>query len=447
MPRKRSNMDQPQDYAGFLLTFEPQRTEHIEECLDCYGEAAESFSAVDWEFARREVVLLFRYGKHPALFGAVLMQRMHGSGGTGKLKMRLSDPVLFVRDIPSYEFENILPLEERISSASDLRRISAHEWQGLIAVIKRCRPDKASALDELLVMREYERRLLGDDTRISRLTEQRDALGLCLDMGGIDRKEILRSMNMEKVTTARSTLDLLDRQPVAERSLVEHDRNILELTLTEKHNSARFEGAQGHEVRVYVSDQTPLETVLGVDLFIYQAHFDSFILLQYKGMDSQGSGAGKWSHSVDSQLLSQLKMMSNVRDAIDGYPSSPPALNSFRLNPDPFFFKFCERTRPDARDESLVRGITMSGLHLQEFLELPEAKGRNGGRLVSYENCPRYFSNTEFISLARGGWIGCQLSGSELIRRVLDAREQGKAQMLAVIEAPPLSALNRGRIF
>ncbi len=153
----------------------------------------------------------------------------------------------------------------------------------------------------------------------------------------------------------------------------------------------------------------------------------------------------KWIYPVDSKMLEQLDIMGKVRRAIKGYPSSPPTLNSFRLNTDPFFFKFCERTRPDARDESLVRGITMSGLHLDEFLALPEAKGRNAGRLVGYDNCPRYFNNTEFISLAQGGWIGCQLPGSELIRNVLEAREQGKAHMLAVIEAPPLSALHRGR--
>ncbi len=293
MPRKRSNMDQPQTYAGFLLSFEPQRTERIEAALHAHGEAAESFSAVDWEFERREVVFLLRNRKHPVLFGAVLMQRKHGSGGTGKLIMRLSDPVLFDHDISADELNDALPLKERISSSGDLHRLSGDEWLRLIAIINARQPDSASALDELFAKRDHERRLLGDDNRIVRLSEQRDALGMCLDVGGINRKEILRTMNVEKAATARSMLDLLDSQSVAERSLVEHDRQILELTITENYRSAWFASSQGHEVRVYVTDQTPLETLLGVDLLIYQSHYDSFILLQYKGMDIHGSGPGK----------------------------------------------------------------------------------------------------------------------------------------------------------
>src|SRR5690242_15098955 len=112
MPRKPSGQRSSSGYAGFLLTFEPQRTERIESSLGIYREAAESFSSVDWEFERKEVVFLFRSQEKLSLFAAVLMQRMRGSGGTGKLKMRLSDPVFFEHELSEDKLKKVLNLNE-----------------------------------------------------------------------------------------------------------------------------------------------------------------------------------------------------------------------------------------------------------------------------------------------------------------------------------------------
>lgn len=447
MQRKRYSSHYNSEYAGFLLTFEAQRTDRIESSLHVNGEAAESFSSVDWEFERKEVVFLFRAQETPSLFAAALMQRMRGSGGTGKLKMRLSDPVFFEPEISESELRSILNITDSLSTSGDLRRLSSDDWGKLVDTIKSCRSNKARELDILIAKREQERRLIGEDRRIARLTEQRDAIGLCLDIGGLNRKEILRTAKVENAPHALSMLDLLDNQKIAERSLVEHDKRILELSLTEKFKGAHFSAAEGREVRVYVTDQTPLETVLGVDLLIYQVQYDSFILIQYKAMDMHGSGPSKWRYYVEANLNNQLAAMARVRTAIKSVSPVPPQLNSFRLNPDPFYFKFCERTRPDASDESLVRGITLGGMHLEEFLGLPEALDDNGKARIGYDNCSRYFNNTELVMLAQGGWIGCQLPGTKLIGDVLKVREQGKARMLAVIETPPINSLTRGRRF
>ncbi len=45
-------------YSGYFLAFEPARTRKIAESLYHPGEASESFSAMDWEFERREIALL-----------------------------------------------------------------------------------------------------------------------------------------------------------------------------------------------------------------------------------------------------------------------------------------------------------------------------------------------------------------------------------------------------
>jgi hypothetical protein len=110
-------------------------------------------------------------------------------------------------------------------------------------------------------------------------------------------------------------------------------------------------------------------------------------------------------------------------------------MNHWRLTDEAFYFKFCETTRPNARDDALVAGITLGHYHLKRFLELPEAKGEHGGYRVGYRNCPRYLNNTQFVELAREGWIGCDERGLALVSDVLEAgAERGRAAMFAVVE-------------
>ena len=117
------------------------------------------------------------------------------------------------------------------------------------------------------------------------------------------------------------------------------------------------------------------------------------------------------------------------------------------MHDGPFYFKFCEQIRPNARDDSLIQGITMQESHLREFLTLPEAKGPSGGMSIGYENCPRYLSNTEFIQLARVGWIGAGPQSISLLKEVLKANaEGGRSAMFAVIDTPKrTSASGRGK--
>ena len=90
----------------------------------------------------------------------------------------------------------------------------------------------------------------------------------------------------------------------------------------------------------------------------------------------------------------------------------------------------------------------MSDTHLREFLTLSDAKGPSGGLYVGYENCPRYLNNTEFIQLARVGWIGAGVRSISLLKHVLEANAKGgRSAMLAVIDRPKKkSATWRGQM-
>lgn len=232
-----------------------------------------------------------------------------------------------------------------------------------------------------------------------------------------------------------------------ERTLLEHDARIFELLLFNKFcKSASFTNDSDRAVRIYVVDQTLIETVLGIDLIIYNTCYENFLLLQYKRMINNGDG---WHYHVNpsSNLHTQLSSMATFCSAVSSELTSAPTLWSYRLNDEPFYFKFCEQFRPSARDESLIPGITLCKPHLSEFLTLPEAKGPNGGTSIGYYNCPRYLNNTEFVQLARMGWIGAGSQASALLRKVLEANAiDGRSAMLAVLDVPKKkSASGRGR--
>lgn len=153
-----------------------------------------------------------------------------------------------------------------------------------------------------------------------------------------------------------------------------------------------------------------------------------------------------WSYLVDSQLRKQMELMDRAQARIYEEEVPEKVMWDWRLNGCPFYFKFCEATRSTARADGLVRGLTISFEHLTHFLSLDESRGEQGGRRVGYTNCPRYLNNTQFVELARDGWIGCDRSGYEFVKGILEAGEAGgRLAMFAVVEASRASnAIERG---
>jgi hypothetical protein len=445
-PKKKKTDTKPAEYSGFVLTFEPERTEWLADRLYSGRDLADSFSALDWEFERRELVLLVLSKDPLAISAMALMERMHGSGGSGKVKMRMSNIVTF--DPPIQAGELLLSdLEAVMCTPETLKRTNKSNWDGLLGDLRMSRPASSESIDQLIVLRAEERRLLGQSNRIERLNEQRDGVGLSLDIAELDKGKVLKSLKAEKVDTAPSILDLLDGLPIHERTLLEHDARIFEMLLGDvPSTSAMFSDGSEKSVRVHVVDQRPIETVLGIDLIIYSTCYESFLLLQYKRMEKHGKD---WSYRISptSNINDQLDRMGAFRSTASSMPPSPATLWSYRLHDGPFYFKFCEQFRPDARDDSLIKGITMPESHLREFLALPEAKGSGGGLSVGYDNCPRYLSNTEFIQLARVGWIGAGPQSISLLKQVLEANARGgRSAMFAVIDTPKKkSASGRGK--
>jgi hypothetical protein len=54
------------------------------------------------------------------------------------------------------------------------------------------------------------------------------------------------------------------------------------------------------------------------------------------------------------------------------------------------------------------------------LLKSPSAKGKRGGVVVGWDNCPRRFTNAEFTNLLRGGWIGSSARGSTMLAKIIE---------------------------
>lgn len=421
-------------YAGFLLSFEPNRSAVVDSWLRNTGEASDSFSEFDWQLERRELALLALASDRPSLDALVMMERMQGNGGTGKQKMRMRRPVFFDPPFRDQELQRLPSLRTDLTPGQPAR-MRAADWAATLAAIKELRPEVSEQIDALIEGREAESPWAGQATRTLRLAEQRDAVGLALDIGAIDRREVFRAAKLELVRQAGSVLDLLDSEPLHEQDLIRRDQQAFQDLLAPDARSVRFKGAAGRDVRVHVYDKKPLETLLGIDLLIYLEEYQTFVMLQYKTMHRQEQLKGQpWSYLVDSQLNQQLAAMANAESRTTKIPATPPAIRDWRLREEAFFFKFCETVKPEARDEALSPGITMCRSHLEAFLALSDSDGPSGGKRVGYDNCPRYLNNTQFVDLVREGWVGCGPQGFAFMHEVLKASQSGgRAAVLAVI--------------
>lgn len=439
-----------QPYSGFIAEFEPERSTTMVEHLNIGYDVSDSFSKDDWALGRKEIFFIASAASEEApqaLVGAVFVERMHGTGGTRKPKYKLTYPVLFQPSVAFDEIEQHIELGDILSSPRGGVRVLHQTWLSLLNLVRKIRPAQAKQLEALLKLIDQDTQLLGGTNRLDRLAEQRDAFGIVFDMAGLDRAGIFKGIDAKKIDAANSFADLLASHRKQERSLIEHDAQWLELLLARDIKEIAFSSDKtASKVTILVADKEPLETALGVDLLIYQSLYNSLIFIQYKAMEKSTNDG--WFYTPDNQLRVQLKAMINARTAMPTKDKVTQNMAAIRLNDDPFYFKLCERRTPKAAEASLVAGMSMNAIHLEEFLSFPQAQGGPlGGIRVGYKNCYRYFNNTEFLKLAKGGWIGTSASGSDFMMQVVRASlENKRALVYALIKTSEQSAAQMRRV-
>lgn len=274
-------------------------------------------------------------------------------------------------------------------------------------VLTRALPDYVGLLEHL----ERGSLLLPSGKRGELLNEQRDGLGLLLDVTGIGRRAI-RSWAVPPVGVP--FLEGIPQRDTIEDVLIAHDIELFEPWSQLPTSDVAWRAFTDGQRRLFVmnANRTSVENTLGVDVVYWNEHFDSFVLIQYKKMRREGDGHEReLTYRPDANIEAELQRMRAVDEACavqDG---------DFRLLATPCWLKLCD-PKPVVKDPSkLIGGMYFAREHFDYLLQ--SCKGPRGGARISYTNVDRYFNNTMFVDLVRDGWIGSRGGGSALVQSAI----------------------------
>lgn len=419
------------DYSGFLALFdEERRADLLKERAGITSGFSDTFSSPDWGMKEWEVCFLSFDGM--SLDHACLAQRRN-KAATAKYRVEFLEFV----DLLSLDLAEItdqLPsnLEHHWlrSSSGRGRRVPPATWDELIRIVSRLRPNQASEIDRLLRLRAAAKhRLVGAGAE--QVAFERDAVGVALDI--FDRSCQSRQETLRRWVPPQGPLPPflkgIEQSKLTEEQMLVHDSNVFpgaEAVATQI--GARFT-VGGRTLFVTYLNRTSVEKSLGVDLIYYNHQFDAYTLVQYKRMNKESvkkSDADAWVFrpSSDRNFDVEIKRMQEFRAENPDEWGNNCSWESFRLNGDGFFFKFCPSITLEVLSADLIRGCYLPREYTESLLMSKVTDGLRGGKLLSFENVQRHLNNSDFATLVRDGWIGTRTKStdliSDLIRNALD---------------------------
>lgn len=153
----------------------------------------------------------------------------------------------------------------------------------------------------------------------------------------------------------------------------------------------------GERLIIYTANKLPLEKMLGVDLVYINETRGNVVMVQYKMLeeDKRGSQGRDWLFRPDKKLGEEMSRMR--------LPEFSGTLGDYRLNRNPFFFKFVKRRVLDDSHQSFLVSLD----HLNQILAANKKRGPKGGVRVSYEAMDgTYLRDHDMLGLIRSGYVG-----------------------------------------
>jgi hypothetical protein len=272
------------------------------------------------------------------------------------------------------------------------------------------------------------------------LAYQKETVATALALAGLDIAELRDWQPQQDI--AASFLDGLPQARLREDQMLVNDlQNFpgFEIVRTMQHGAAVFR-KDDIRLTVVMANRHVLEEQTGADLIYRNEAFGSFVFVQYKAMEDE------WGPPTfrlpNAQLAKELERMEALATKLrECEPDG--RLSGFRLAHNPFFLKFCPRIVFDPDSRSLIKGMYIPLEYWRRLEGDPCIEGERGGRAVTYRNVGRYFSNTSFVELVAGGWIGTTGAQTDfldpLIREIV---ESGRTVTIAIksIETRPTVA-------
>lgn len=283
------------------------------------------------------------------------------------------------------------------------------------------------------------RKLPYTNPRIEDAAVEKDALGIALDIFGVDRSDILRNWiptENESGKFGDSFLTGLVEYTSYEDDIINRDlRTIpgMEFIVENIAGVAEFENNHGEKLTVINANRKPQEKAMGVDLIYFHRQYDAFTFVQYKMMDRDDSEKETYYNPNDKSHHEELERMRRLINQLEKQPISN-SLSDFRFSFCPVFFKVCKKIQMKQNDGSITPGAYIPFDQWNLLLNDPSTLGSRGGRKISFKTLNRRYIGTQtFADLVQRGLIGTQSENSRKIGLfVEDAIRSGHSVMYAI---------------
>ena len=204
-------------------------------------------------------------------------------------------------------------------------------------------------------------------------------------------------------------------------------RSIPEYKLILSNLTGRAIFERGNErLEVITANRTALEKAFGVDLIYINSTRKNVVMVQYKMLEEKDLESNKdWIFRPDKQFFDEKKRMLQI--------STEAQNNEYRLNANPYYFKFVSRFQKSSTPGSFLIPVD----HLNMILGDPTFKGPKGGTRISYNALDgRYLRESDFLGLIRSGYIGIHSHDFETISALIDfVLNNGNSALVLALES------------
>ncbi|MCO5949837.1 hypothetical protein [Mucilaginibacter flavidus] len=269
---------------------------------------------------------------------------------------------------------------------------------------------------------------------------EKDALGLTLDIFGVDRAAVFRSWQAGDDGIGQSFLSGLKEFAVYEDDVISHDLHAFPGFEQVKGNHitgvVEFESQDGDKLTVINANRKPLEKAMGVDLIYFHRRYKSFVMVQYKMMDQRSEENNDLYYNPNqvshNEELKRLKALQKTIAAL----GKGTGLNAYRFADCPLFFKLCKKFEMKWDDDSVAPGMYIPLNQWELLLNDESTLGSRGGRQLGYRTVRKRFLHKDtFIDLVQSGFIGtCDEATEKIGLFIEDALAMGHSVMYAVDE-------------
>ena len=281
------------------------------------------------------------------------------------------------------------------------RALTPKRGEYVLAALEYLSPSVADLLQKL---READEPIGGG--RGLRVREERDAIGLALDLARMDptaddlNGSVPRSGPQEPLVGLLAPEAIYDiEDDLIAEDLRRFDRNG-DLVLTHA-SAARFTD-RDFVLTIVNVNRKGLERVTGVDLVYWDVPGDSYTMVQYKRLTRRhapGLDGERWAYTDKSELSKAIERM-------DARPGRMADSSQFRLSSSPYWFKFIRSDAFTQGDPVVLPGMYVPAEYMRRALEDGSClTGSRGGFEVTYSNV-RHLARTTFVDLVRKTMIG-----------------------------------------